>query len=333
MSDEYMFQPNLYYSAYPQQQEAPPYQQHNHHPYSNPNPSHPHPHPHPHHHQQQQSTQHYNYDHSRLYSSQHQQHLQQSPIVGSSSRVAGSAPRAGQYHNAHPDYAPHSPENYTSQYSQDDGLQSIAEGGNGAIDHGEGGVGEDGIDEEPLFVNAKQYHRILKRRIARQRLEEIHKLSRDRKASSLSQRHQALVIDHATNLRGRFLTQAEIAEMGGLDAVVAAQAARLQNQSQGKDPVNPDDPASPISPVSSTSKGKKRKASDASSPQSTTVTKQPKWEDQSQSQSQSQSTVVYSTESSFPLDLEADGLTYGGDAGVSYTLEPSVSADSVNVLG
>ena len=35
--------------------------------------------------------------------------------------------------------------------------------------------------EEPLFVNAKQYHRILKRRIARQRLEELNRLSRSRK--------------------------------------------------------------------------------------------------------------------------------------------------------
>ena len=37
------------------------------------------------------------------------------------------------------------------------------------------------LDEEPLYVNAKQYHRILKRRIARSRLEEIHRLSRQRK--------------------------------------------------------------------------------------------------------------------------------------------------------
>lgn len=37
------------------------------------------------------------------------------------------------------------------------------------------------IDEEPLYVNAKQYFRILKRRIARTRLEELHRLSRQRK--------------------------------------------------------------------------------------------------------------------------------------------------------
>ena len=37
------------------------------------------------------------------------------------------------------------------------------------------------FDEEPLYVNAKQYYRILKRRLARQRLEELHRLSRQRK--------------------------------------------------------------------------------------------------------------------------------------------------------
>lgn len=39
------------------------------------------------------------------------------------------------------------------------------------------------LDEEPLYVNAKQYHRILKRRTARARLEEVHRLSKERKVS------------------------------------------------------------------------------------------------------------------------------------------------------
>lgn len=37
------------------------------------------------------------------------------------------------------------------------------------------------LDDEPLYVNAKQYFRILKRRVARTRLEELHRLSRQRK--------------------------------------------------------------------------------------------------------------------------------------------------------
>lgn len=46
-------------------------------------------------------------------------------------------------------------------------------------------MGERGEDE-PLYVNAKQYHRILKRRVARARLEEMGRLSRQRKVRSFS---------------------------------------------------------------------------------------------------------------------------------------------------
>jgi len=45
------------------------------------------------------------------------------------------------------------------------------------------GAGED--EHEPLYVNAKQYHRIMKRRMARARLEEMGRLSRQRKVSQL----------------------------------------------------------------------------------------------------------------------------------------------------
>jgi len=38
-------------------------------------------------------------------------------------------------------------------------------------------------EDEPLYVNAKQYHRILKRRAARARLEEQNKVSRQRKVT------------------------------------------------------------------------------------------------------------------------------------------------------
>ena len=41
------------------------------------------------------------------------------------------------------------------------------------------------IDDEPLYVNAKQYYRILKRRVARARLEEVHRLSQKRKVPTL----------------------------------------------------------------------------------------------------------------------------------------------------
>jgi nuclear transcription factor Y alpha len=83
------------------------------------------------------------------------------------------------------------------------------------------------VDEEPLYVNAKQYFRILKRRVARARLDEVHRLSRQRKVLSAlfpSISHQFTLIQpylhesrHKHAMRrprgpgGRFLTAEEIA--------------------------------------------------------------------------------------------------------------------------
>jgi len=47
------------------------------------------------------------------------------------------------------------------------------------------------LEEEPLYVNAKQYFRILKRRVARARLEELHRLSRQRKVGLSQQIHHS----------------------------------------------------------------------------------------------------------------------------------------------
>ena len=64
------------------------------------------------------------------------------------------------------------------------------------------------IDEEPLYVNAKQYYRILKRRVARARLEEVHRLSRQRKVRhrchsnrfSLNSSSSPIFTNRATNM-------------------------------------------------------------------------------------------------------------------------------------
>lgn len=81
----------------------------------------------------------------------------------------------------------------TGEENDEDGdiLEEVGEGEGEGDDDGvqgdgedEGGVaGGDEDNEEPLYVNAKQYHRILKRRMARARLEELNRLVRSRKVS------------------------------------------------------------------------------------------------------------------------------------------------------
>ena len=48
------------------------------------------------------------------------------------------------------------------------------------------------LEEEPLYVNAKQYHRILKRRQARAKLEAEGKILKERRVSVPSSFHTAI---------------------------------------------------------------------------------------------------------------------------------------------
>lgn len=78
--------------------------------------------------------------------------------------------------------------------------------------------------EQPFYVNAKQFHRILKRRSAREKLEESLKIARGRRPYLHESRHKH-AMRRPRGQGGRFLTAAEIAERDRLEA---------EKQSQGK---------------------------------------------------------------------------------------------------
>jgi len=102
-------------------------------------------------------------------------------------------------------------------------------------DHAGNQVQDDNpIDEEPLYVNAKQYFRILKRRVARARLEEVHRLSRQRKPYLHESRHKH-AMRRPRGPGGRFLTAEEIAAQKTAQGLGSVHSPSHDNDDEGED--------------------------------------------------------------------------------------------------
>ncbi|KAJ2694561.1 Transcriptional activator [Coemansia sp. RSA 1285] len=112
-------------------------------------------------------------------------------------------------------------------------------------------------DEEPMYVNAKQYHRILKRRDARARMAAEHRMNVKRKPYLHESRHRH-AMRRPRGPGGRFLTAAEIIDLEQKGELPAGTSASFQllgskkakyKRKTGPKPSAPKPPSSSTSPM------------------------------------------------------------------------------------
>ncbi|KAH8820362.1 CCAAT-binding transcription factor (CBF-B/NF-YA) subunit B-domain-containing protein [Xylogone sp. PMI_703] len=129
------------------------------------------------------------------------------------------------------------------------------------------------VEESPLYVNAKQFHRILKRRVARQRLEEALRLtSKGRKPYLHESRHNH-AMRRPRGPGGRFLTADEVAEIERNKAAEAANNGAGAGNGEGGDAKADSETPNKATAPTSQGSGMKRKAeSDNTTPSKKTKT-------------------------------------------------------------
>ena len=107
-------------------------------------------------------------------------------------------------------------------------------------------------EEAPLYVNAKQFHRILKRRLARQKLEEQLRLTSKTRKPYLHESRHNHAMRRPRGPGGRFLTSDEVAEM--------ERKAAAQNKGEGVEELDNNKDGSKAAQAAAPGSAGKRKA-------------------------------------------------------------------------